>query len=90
MEIIALEAALTVPMENMNIQTLATNVLIVDQHHSGAVHIAHPANINMNQVKENAAIVDLVHLEVVRIVHLGSMSIKIMGKGASQLNSNHH
>lgn len=88
MEVAALEVALTVPMVNMNIPILAINVLIVDHHHSVAVPIAHLANINMNQDKANAATVDLIHTEVVRIAHLESMNIKIMGKVASQLNSN--
>jgi len=89
-EVAALEVALTVPMVNMNIPTLVVNVLIVGHHHSGAVRIAHLANINMNQDKANAVIVDLVHTEVVRIVLLESMNIKIMGKFTSQLNSKHH
>jgi hypothetical protein len=89
-EVAALEVALTVPMVNMNIPILAVNVLIVVHHHSVAVLIAHLANINMNQDKANAAIVVQVHTEVVRIVHLDTMNIKIMGKFASQLNSNHH
>ncbi len=90
MEVAALEVARTVPMVNMNIPILVVNALIVDHHHSVAVRIAHLANINMNQGKANVAIVDLVRTEVVRIVLLESMNIKIMGKVASQLNSNHH
>ena len=85
-----MEVALIVPMVNMNIPTLAVNVVIVGHHLTGAVHIAPLANINMNQDMANAVIVDLVLTEVVRIVHLESMNIKIMGKVASQLNSKHH
>lgn len=62
MELAALEGALTVPMVNINLPTLAVNVVIVGHHHSGDV----------------------------RIVHLENMNIMIMGKFASQLNSNHH
>jgi hypothetical protein len=86
----ALQVALTFPMVNTNIPTLAISVHIVDQVLSAAVHTVHLESTSMNLGMENVVIADQVHTEVVRIVHLENMNIKKMGKVASQLNSNHH
>ena len=77
MEVVALEVALTVRMENMSTLALETNVCTVVHLHSVVVLIAHQENTSMNQVMVNVVFVALRLTEVVLIVHLVNMSIRI-------------
>jgi len=65
-----------VPMGNMNILELGTNVFIVEQIHTGLVPIVLRKSINMNLGLESVVIVGHPHLVHALTAHQKSMNIK--------------